>query len=116
MDPRLEKALEFANFRQTLYLEKVRLQEKLKTELTIGWNGGQFYIDRNLIVFLNLITPEEGTNSVVILDDFHNPIEIDDLIKFKEYAINRYFTLVNQYALDIDALKKKRTVKGIVNL
>jgi hypothetical protein len=116
VDTRLEKALEISKFRRTLYLEKLRLQEKLKSDLTIGYNGGRFYIDRNLIVFLNLITPVEGTNSVILLDDTQNPIRVDDLVKFREQITNTYFTVINQYTLDIDALKKKRTIKAIVNL
>ena len=87
MDERLNRALEFANLRNTQSLEKRRLKEKLKVDLTIGYNGGIFFIDRTLIAFLNAITPEEGLGSSIILDEKMNPVLIDDLIKFKSCEI-----------------------------
>ena len=51
MDVRLEQALDLSKTRYTLFLEKRRLQEKLKADLTYSVNGGQFYIDRNFIVY-----------------------------------------------------------------
>lgn len=114
MDERLTKALEFANFQQTLYLEKKRLQDKLKKDLTFGYNGGIFNADRNFIVFLNLLIPEEGKSSVTILDDNLIPIQINDISDLQQRTLKVYFTAVNQYSLEFENLRKKRTVKAIV--
>lgn len=116
MDSRLEKALEFANFRQTLSIEKTRLTEILKSKLKIYRNGGYFQIDRNLIVFLNLIHPTDESNSVVLLDDNFVPVLIEDLTAFRVEVTNLYHTLANQHFLDMNELKKKRSVKAIVDL
>lgn len=116
MDERLEQALQFSKYRQTLFLEKRRLQEKLSNDLIIIHNGGKFTISRNLIVFLNLIIPDEGTNSVVLLDDNNNPILVEDLAKFRTDISSLYFSVINQYYMDFEDLKKKRTVKAIVDL
>lgn len=116
MDERLEEALKFANYRHTLFLEKQRLQEKLKTALTFGYGGGTFFLDRNFIVYLNAITPEEGVGSAMLLDDKLNPVYIDNLDQFRSHVMRYYNDVVNQYYLDIEALKKKRTVKAIVDL
>lgn len=116
MDSRLKQALEFANLRQTLHLEKVRLKEKLKLDLTIPYNGGIFHIDRNLIVFLNLITPDEDNDPVVVLDDNDNPVIIDDLKRFKEIVTSTYFKAINQYASEIEALKRKRSTQAFIGL
>lgn len=115
MDLRLERALDSAKFRYTLQLEKRRLQEKLRADLTYAVNGGQFFIDRNFIVFLNLLTPEEGQLSTTILDDNMNPIYIDDINKLRHDVLDIYSRTVNQYQLDFEALRKKRTIAAVVD-
>jgi len=116
MDQRLAKALEFARYKQTLHLEKKRLQEKLKSELTFPFNGGMFYADRHLIVFLNLLTPAEGTSSTTILDERLNPIYVEDISVLQKKALNVYSQAVNKYQIEFAKLQKKRSVKAIVDL
>jgi hypothetical protein len=116
MDKRLEQALEFANFQQTHYLEKRRLQEKLKSDLIFGYNGGTFNADRNFIVFLNLLIPKEGKSSVTILDDRLNPVYIEDIEDLQKQALAAYFTAVNQYQIEFEHLRKKRSVKALLDL
>jgi hypothetical protein len=115
MDLRLEKALDSSKLRYTLHLEKRRLQEKLRADLTYSVNGGQFFIDRNFIVFLNLLTPEEGRLSTTILDDNLTPIYIEDIAQLQQDVLATYTRTVNQYQIDFDALRKKRTTAAIVN-
>ena len=116
MDERLTNALEFAKYKQTLYLEKKRLQEKLKAELTFPFNGGIFYADRQFIVYLNIITPEEGKLSTTILDDRLNPIYVEDITALQKKALETYSQAVNQYQIEFANLQKKRSVKAIVDL
>ena len=116
MDERLEKALEFASFRHALGLEKKRLQEKLKSDLTIAQNGGIFFIDRNFIVFLNTIDPDSEGESAVVLDDRNVPILIDNLTEFKKFVTETYFRVINQFYLDYESLKKKRSPGSLINL
>jgi hypothetical protein len=54
MDDRLKKALEFANYRQTFAIQRKTLKEKTEAELTHGYNGGVFKIDRSLLTFVQL--------------------------------------------------------------
>jgi hypothetical protein len=115
MDERLKKALEFASYRHTLSLEKKRLKEKLKYDLTIAHNGGIFYITRNFLSFLTLLNDSEP-ESVVLLDDREVPILIDNFSEFRNSAIQKYFRVTNQYYLDFEAIRKKRTVKDLVDL
>ena len=116
MDERLAKALEFSKYKQTLYSEKKRLQEKLKSELTFPFNGGIFYADRHLIVFLNLLTPEEGTSATSILDERLTPIYVEDILVLQKKALDTYSKAVNQYQVDFANLQKKRSVKAILDL
>jgi hypothetical protein len=115
MDDRLEKALEFANYQRTLHLEKKRIQSKLRQELELVFNGGRFLVDRNFIVFLHLFNPDED-GSITILDENLTPIIISNLEEFQKEANNTYHRAVNRYRVDFEELKKKRTVKAIVNL
>jgi hypothetical protein len=116
MDVRLEQALDLSKTRYTLFLEKRRLQEKLKADLTYSVNGGQFYIDRNFIVYLNLLVPSEGTVSATILDDNLTPIYIEDLQQLQKDVLNLYTQVVNQYQQDFDQLRRKRSPAAIMNI
>jgi hypothetical protein len=115
MDQRLEQALEFANYQYTIHLEKKRLQAKLRSELELAYNGGIFTIDKNFIVFLELFNPDDD-GSVTVLDDNLSPIIILNPEEFKKEVQNTYFRAVNQYRVDFETLKKKRSVKDIVGL
>lgn len=115
MDVRLEQALQTSKFRYTLSLEKRRLQEKLKSDLTFSFNGGQFFIDRNFIVFLNLLTPEEGKLSTTILDDNLNPIYVEDIAELQKNVLATYTRIVNQYQVDFEGLRKKRSVEALLS-
>jgi hypothetical protein len=116
MEEKLLKALDSAKLRYTLSLERRRLQEKLRSDLTYSINGGKFYIDRNFIVFLNLLTPEEGRLSTTILDDNLNPIYIEDITKFQQEALTIYLDSINRYAEAIEVIRKKRNVWNLMEL
>ena len=78
-------------------------------------NGGIFYITRNFLSFLTLLNDSEP-ESVVLLDDREVPILIDNFSEFRNSAIQKYFRVTNQYYLDFEAIRKKRTVKDLVDL
>ena len=42
MDDRLQKALDFSKYRQTLAIQRKLLKEKLEAKLTYGYAGGIF--------------------------------------------------------------------------
>jgi len=116
MDERLQKALDFSNFRHTQHLEKQRLREKVKVDLTLAYNGGRFFLDKNFLAFINTLIPDDGTDTLVVLDDKLDPILIQDIVEFRRVCWDRYFRTVNQYYIDIEALKKKRSVGAVVDL
>ena len=89
MDVRLEQALDLSKTRYTLFLEKRRLQEKLKADLTYSVNGGQFYIDRNFIVYLNLLVPSEGTVSATMIISIYTT-----LVTLVGYLIQIYMAYI----------------------
>ena len=77
-DERLEKALEFANYRQTLFNQKKILQDNCEAQLSYAYNGGTFKIDQTLIAFINSFLAE-GKEEMVVLDTNKTPIKITDL-------------------------------------
>jgi hypothetical protein len=113
MDDRLIKALEHADYRQTLGIERQRLKDKAHAELVIGYCGGMFTVDRTLIGFINSIK-EYG--SAVILDDNGYPVAIENLEDFQARVIGTYFEVTNRYLTDYNEIKQKRTAAKLVDL
>jgi hypothetical protein len=114
MDDRLEKALEFSNIRLAQSVERRRLTEKFKQELTYAYNGGIFYIDRTLLIFLKDLKEKFEYGSTIILDDKLNPIEISNVTEFADKIWDIYFNSTKQYLWDLNVLKKRRKVQDIV--
>ena len=116
MDPRLEQALDFSNYNQTLSTKRRQLKEKVDAKLTYGHNGGIFKIDRTLIVFVQMLIDQGRINDVPVLDSNENPILIENLSSFRDEIIDRYFSSVYDYYEQYQGIKKARTVKMLTEL
>ena len=116
MQEQLKKALEFSQYKQTLSIQRKILKEKIEAVLTFGQSGGIFKIDRSLITFVQLLIDQGRTQGVVLLDQNENPILIDDLEKFKDEILDRYFTSTNEYYEQYQTLKKSRSVEKLLNV
>ena len=116
MDDSLKTALDFAHFRQAFSIQHKILKEKIQAKLTFGYNGGIFSINRELICFVQLLIDKDRISSVVLLDNNDNPIIIDDLHKFQEDIMDRYFTSTNEYLEDYQKIKKSRSVEKLLDL
>lgn len=116
MNDRLKQALDFANYQQTLSIQRKSLKEKIKSKLTYGHNGGIFYIDRDLINFVELLCNNGRTSGVVLLDLNDTPILIEDVELFKTNIFGRYFEATNEYYEQFQQLKKSRSVEKLINL
>jgi|FreactcultureFD7_1027221.scaffolds.fasta_scaffold11862_3 hypothetical protein len=108
MDERLQKALDASNFRLNLLNTKANIKLKVETMTTVAVNGGIFKASRELITFTKLII-DKGHNSVVLLDENENPIEILDLLKFHDDLLDCYFSATNYYNTEYSKLKKARS-------
>ena len=116
MEEQLQKALDFANYRQTFAIQRKTLKEKIDAKLTYGYNGGLFKIDRSLVVFVQMLLDQGRTNGVPVIDSNENPILIDDLEKFRDEILDRYFTSTLEYYEQYEALKKSRSVEKLISL
>jgi hypothetical protein len=116
MDEQFKQALEFSNYRQTFSIQRRLLKEKIDAKLTIGQNGGIFKIDRSLIAFVQMFIDQGRTENVPLIDDNENPIMIEDLEKFRDEIIDRYYDTTLEYYQEFQELKKSRSVEKLLDL
>ena len=109
MDDRLQKALEFSNYRVSLFNIKENIKIKVDTLLTYAINGGIFKATTDLITFTKFIV-DTGRNTAVIIDINQNPIEILDILSFHNELVSKYFEATNYYNVEYSKLKKSRSV------
>jgi hypothetical protein len=115
MDERLEKALEFANYMQTLTNQRRVLQEQFKENLIYFYKGCQFTIDTNLINYVYWLVEKGNTENVVFVDDNETPVEISDLTLFLEEIQDQYFSALNTYHTEYSKIKSKRSVEKLID-
>jgi hypothetical protein len=110
MDDRLQKALDFSNYRVSLFNQKENIKLKIETLLTFAINGGIFKISPELISFVKNIK-DMGHDYVVLIDMNQNPIEIQNLENFLNDITSKYFEATNYYYVEYTKLRKLRSVK-----
>lgn len=115
MDERLSKALEFANYRQTLNTQLHRIKTKAEGLLILAKNGGSFYVSQELICFLDYLE-RSGMVQATILDRNKVPVQISDVSSFLKEVSGRYFEVTNDYLQEYQAVRKSRNVKSIIDL
>ena len=112
---KLEKALEFANYRITVQNQKHVLKTRAIELLTYYHNGGTFNITHEFMGFIGSLIANDHT-SLPLLDSNNNPIMVEDLQEFYEEMLGQYMEVVNEYWKEYEELKTKRNVKSVVNV
>ena len=115
MEERLQQALDFANYKQTLNNQLQKLRLKTEGMFMIAEAGGKFTVSQELICFLDY-TVKSGFTEVVLLDDNKSPVRIGDTTSFLKKVTDRYFEVTSDYFREAQAIKKSRTVKTILDL
>lgn len=115
MEERLQKALEFANYRQTLNNQLQKLKIRSEGMLIFAKNGGSFTINRELIGFLDYLE-RTGAKDVVLLDDNNTPVSINNVSDFLKEITKRYFEVTTDYLKEYQEIRKARNVKSILDL
>lgn len=113
MDNRLEQALHFSNYMLTLNNQKRILKEKFNNDTTYYFNGGQFKLSRELIVYVTQLC-NDNLESKILIDENNNPINVSPLKNFLEVIVDKYNTAVTTYYNDYEALRKNRSVEKLV--
>jgi uncharacterized protein YqkB len=112
---KLEKALEFANYRITLNTQIEQLKATMRNRLVLAKNGGFFTCSPSFVSFVNTLV-EQGTESSALLDDNETPIRIEKLKEFRDEMLTRYQETVNSYFREYEKLRRARKVRSIVEL
>lgn len=115
MDEKLEKALEFSNYRLTLNNQKQNLKTRMQTMMTIGYNSTLFTARIELINFVKQLI-DLKVDQYIILDDNENPVLITDLTDFHSKLLSQYTEALNEFYVESEKLKKLRTTKQLVGL
>lgn len=115
MEERLQKALEFANYRQTLNNQLHKVKVKAEGMLIFAKNGGSFTINRELICFLDYLLRSK-LSEATLLDDNNNPIHIQDIQLFLNDITTRYFEVTNDFLSEYQTIRKSRNVKSILEI
>lgn len=116
MQEQLDKALEFANYRQSFAIQRKTLKEKIDAKLTYGFSGGIFKIDRSLLNFVEMLIVKGRTENVVLLDVNDNPILVDKLESFRDEIFDRYFAATYEYLEQYKKIKKARSVETLLEV
>lgn len=114
MDERLSKALEFSNFRISLFNKKESIRLKMDSMLNYAINGGIFKAKVETINFLKLLI-DDGKDQVVLIDLNGNPVEITNIKELYNELLSRYFSATNFYHVEYDKIRKARTVKSLMS-
>lgn len=113
MDPRLADALTAANYRITLANQRKNSKLKLQRYLTLPKNGGMFFVDRDLISFVQSLILA-GKETTILLDSNDNPIEIANLEEFFDEIYERYYNGLKEYLEEFNSFKKARSVEKLI--
>jgi len=116
MDKKLEAALEFIDFQKSISTQKKILLEKLDANLTLGYSGGLFKIDQQLIMFIEFLIQHQKTENVILLDANKTPIVIADIKAFKDIILDKYFSALSYHLAGYDDIKFLRKHKFLENL
>ena len=114
MDERLERALEFANYRITLSNQKRTIRQRMAVLSTVHYKGGVFVADPQTIAFVKTLIDSGKENSIVI-DTKDNPVDIQDLNDFIETLLGAYAEATNEYKIQLDKIKKSRNIKSLMD-
>jgi hypothetical protein len=116
MEDTLQAALNFSTFRKNIEIQKKVIKDKLRSNLTIGYDGGIFYVDRTLIVFVDFLIKNSRIENVPILDINNSPIKIKNVNDFQNKILDVYFESTNEYILEFEKIKSTRSPTDLLKL
>lgn len=114
MDERLEKALDYSNYMVTLNNQKRVLKEKFREQTIFYYNGGQFTVTKDLVMWCVWMCETGNDQDQVIIDDNETPVSVKDVNIFLDDIQDLYFKAVNEYHAEYKKLSSNRSVEKLV--
>lgn len=114
MDERLQKALEFSNYSQTIANQKQQVKNRVNQLCTVHYERGMFTADPTTISFVKTLI-DLGKKQAIILDTKENPIEIKNLEEFLDSLVSAYTSGMTELDVEYNKLKKVRNLKKLMD-
>ena len=114
MDDRLEKALEFANYRITLSNQKRSIRQRMHVLQTVHHNKGVFVANPTTISFIKSLV-DSDRKSAIVLDTKETPIAIEDTQELLDLLLGAYTESTNEYKTQMDKVTKARNIKSLMD-
>jgi hypothetical protein len=115
MDSRLEKALDFSNFRMILSTRKKNLMRLFDNKLLFHYNSGIFKATPEFLAFLVTVILREKQGGFIFIDQNDNPIHIENLDDFYNEAFNKYKTAIKQYYDSYQKLTEAKEIRKVLD-
>lgn len=115
MDEKLKKALEFANHRLTLQVQRQNIEARFATALIFSHKNSVFVASIELVHYINLAIAQ-NKKSVLIHDQNGNVVILKELTEFTDQCNSVYESAMQIKYDDQQKLKSARSVGKIVGL
>lgn len=115
MTENLDKAFELANLMTVVNNQKSALLSEFEQSTLYFYNGGTFRIDQNFIAFITALK-DLKQDSAVLIDLNKHPIQIENLLKFREDVINCFFSASNKYLFQYQKLISNKNIESILEI
>ncbi len=113
MDERLQKALEFGNYSQTIANQKQNIKNRVQQMCTVHCNNGMFVANQQTIAFVKALV-DLKINTSIIEDSKQNPIEIKNTCEFLDALVSAYSAAMTEYNTEYSKLKKIRKLEKLM--
>lgn len=114
MDERLEKALDYSNFRTILSTRQENLKLLMNNKLMLPYENGLFKIDQQLISFIGTLL-NANEKEFIFIDVNDIPILIKDIGDFYHLAIEKYKKTLEQYYQSYQKLNEAREIRKVID-
>jgi hypothetical protein len=114
MDERLEKALDYSNFRMILTTRQKNLKTLMENRLSLSYQGGLFKINKELISLLFVLMASE-LNEFIFIDSNDIPVLVTDVQDFAKTTMEKYRDALAQYYRDYQKLDQAREIRKVVD-
>lgn len=86
---------------------KAYLKDKYASKLIVAEQGGLWTASPQLISFLSVQTPFTIDDTVIVIDNFDNPVQVDGKALLKKLQ-DTYNTVMNEWHAEWASLESKR--------
>lgn len=97
MEKSLESIIKKSDRLLSAKIKRQILKERFDADITIGYNGGIFKINQQLISYVTILLSMDKKQNVILLDINETPIVIDNLPHFQKDILDRYFMALGRY-------------------